>query len=528
MFVLYKNQNDSNSRLNDATQDNNNISEDAIIEIQKNFSIIYQTNPEFLDQRTIQFFESIDKCYIDNENIRDSLPKILPYELYGKLISFFAIKRSYTFEENDQIKTFTSENKQYENEIEREKSFNFFEIIFHRKIDIYDEIHRIVSSVIVALTSGYSECLFELQKFNLLNIVVKQIDENPYPLSTNNLIQIINNFLGDENEKISELAHSFFPMDHLLKILEYIKSCYSDHLDNQKVKELYKIATTKSLKSFFVSIYKYPRDITTVQAIIILYELSGYFNLIHEDPDLAISLCAAIMKLFDNNLIHYSDFDKLGFPAFLSSLSCLADVKVKTNAFTVIGKLISASHYNISFNFSQYFNEIKHSNPNTDPGLLESAIFTCNSFFANSKPDYPKSAYEEINSNINILFEIYEHSNYNIKKDIIELFSSYLNYMSHIQIQDLPQFDSALFPIYNLFFRFIEVSDDQDKFNALKYLYEFVEYIYFKCQNKTNQIIQFTSYFLNQVNDLVDSDDDTLSRLAKDIIQQFKNEQDKL
>ena len=148
----------------------------TINQIQKTFQDILQFGPSQADQNCIDFFNSLENNLKDI-NYRSLLPKAIPYSVYPRIIEFLI----YT---NDET------------------------------------INKVISEVITSISSGKSEDLHELLKYDILHIIRDQIGSLIFVNSLVYHLQTITNFISDSNTEISQKAYQIFSFEFLIKTFQ--------------------------------------------------------------------------------------------------------------------------------------------------------------------------------------------------------------------------------------------------------------------------------------------------------------------
>lgn len=444
--------------------------DETILQIQTVFFSILKLNPLNIDEETKSVFTNIDKI-LSSKKCCEKLPHIIPFSVYQKIVEFLAMTE--------------------------------------------DEIaHRIISHVVVVLSNDITTSLKELLKYDILSAIDKVLEFFKFPYSTMYLFQIISNFLYDPNEDVSYATHDRFKILDLFKILQFIKSIFDENEELKKDVQLSHQIINRWTRCIYISLYKYPNDLTEQQATITLIELKKYSNITFEDPLLCKYLCFSINSLAEAKLINYSDFNLYDYPTFIASLACYQkDEEVKTYAYTLIGRLILLKRYSVSHDFNQYFDEILQSNQDSKSKLLESVIFALRCSIESESSQF---YFESTTEKINYFFDIYENSIYSVRTELCLLFVTYIKSFSNIKSDVLSQYQSIIMTITDIFFELLQFSDDFDLiFPILESIFTFNNYIINFGYINSPTVSQYISKLMECLEEMQHNEEEKISTISK-------------
>lgn len=439
-------------------------SKETIEQIQKTFQDILQLDPLQVDKNYHEFFHSLENDLRDIK-YRTLLSTNVPYTAYPQLVKLFKETKDET-------------------------------------------INKVISEIITCLSSDKSEALQELMKYDILNIILQQMNSLHFPNSMFYHLQTIANFISDSNTEISQTAHQVFSLEYIIKTYQLLEKLFAEK--NDLISEIFK----KWLKCIYISLERYSVDSDTQKTTIILNEIVSREKIIKEDPDTCRLFCYILLIMIDSKIIDYNNFNSNNYPSFLDVLSKNDSEQIKAYVFPVIGKLILTNHYPVDCNFMEFLNIILNSNKDNSDDLLEAVLFVCSCFFENKK--ISENAFHDLSTKLDDLFQFYIKSNSSTKGKVINLFSSYLNYISQLKYDVIPQLGPKIQTITNYMFDFIGSHDRLDKIiRTLYILSEFITYISSVCDTKSECIVKFIQDCNQCMENLLKSNDKTIKEIAE-------------
>ena len=157
-----------NKRFSKSKPNSAEFDDETINLIQSVFFSIINIDPLNISEKDYDVFINLSKI-VDSDKCFCALPKIVPYSIYHYLINFFVVS-------ND------------------------------------ENIHNLISRIIVALTNDATDSLLELSNENIISIIQDNMFYFKYKFSVDLYFDIIANFLIDPNQNVSFLAHNSFPI----------------------------------------------------------------------------------------------------------------------------------------------------------------------------------------------------------------------------------------------------------------------------------------------------------------------------
>ena len=384
-------------------------------------------------------------------------------------------------------------------------------------------VHMVIASLVAALISGHSISIDDSLLNNIMQIVLIQIANSYFPESISILLNIAFTFLDHENDKFSCIAHKKFSMPFLIRTLVNLSVKIAARINNKRIREHILPLYTVCLKMILISISRYSKDVEKVDIIVLIHELAIDFAWTSKCPELCILLCKTIVQLFNDCKIVYSDFNKLQYPALVSTLLKSDATSVQSSALDVIGNLNADDRYDVPLKFSECFYPIKYFEKGTDPHLLSTSIFACTSFLVNKI--YARSAHEEITKNFQIIKMIYDNCSMKIKWYLLVLFQAYIRCFMELRIDDLAPFKRIIITISETFLELFGTVGNRDKRQMTQCLLDFASYIHSRLENGTNQSVEFLTFLINELRDLDDKETHKYTKDFEDMLLRITNPQ---
>ena len=418
---------------------NSDIDDKIINEVYQQFGKIINLDPNLTDEQTlISIFQSLDEL-TNHKEYNMNLSVIVPFSIYPTLINFFY------------------------------QTHNSF-------------IHKTISKIIVCLTGNISTSLYEFMKYNLLQKIYQYLNSFEFPNSIEFLVQIVGNFLDDDDTVLSDYAKTIFNFSFFINLLKFLKN---STLPSQLCNSI--------LHRWLACMCKFFQEShSQEQSLTFLIEVAPVQMNILENSKSCIFFVYIISQMVQANTINYDEFNRLTYPTTIQTISFFDDPNdpdiptVKRNAILLIAELISKDRFVIP-----YFVNDSIDMALNDSKIAESALHLCCCCFTSENKKH--EAYEAIQNNTSILLNFSQQSNFPIQKQICILFCEYIEYIltTHSFISD-QDFNN----IFMLFYDIVESYDLEIMNTILVSLGAFINFCINASCPKNNEIISITQNIL--------------------------------
>lgn len=200
--------------------------------------------------------------------------------------------------------------------------------------------NRSIIIILTALTSGPSDILLELAKSNLLQVVKILVNSNSNSYLYLQLLQILSNYLGDEDANVNQIAKDTFSSKKLCEIIKV----FSSVVQNTNGEVQYDCLLTK----WIMCICGY---LSTNHSIddskLFLSAMNQEKDYIMNNTDCSIYFCLAIKKMAISQSLDLSFFNELCIPTFLITLSNYEEEETSRIAIDCINTLYSGNNFNL-------------------------------------------------------------------------------------------------------------------------------------------------------------------------------------